>query len=120
MTVETTFRALLAGHGPLAALVQDRIAQDAVPEGATYPLVVFSCTHNYTHGLDNVVLADQAALQVQCWAQSGAEAAAVADQVVTAVAGAALQTGAVVLTRSTTFDPDTLLDGIEMAVEWWA
>ena len=120
MSVETDYCALLASHAPLVTLVQDRIAQDAVPEGASYPLVVFSAIHTPTYGLDNTLLADQCSLQTQCWANSGGQAAAVADQVVAALAVAPPRTGAVVVTRSSTFDPDLGLDGVELTVEWWA
>lgn len=120
MTVESDFRALLAGYAPLAALVSTRIAQDAIPEGSIGSLVVFSATHDRTLGLDNSLLADQCTLAVQCWAGTGAQAGAVADAVVAAVATAPAASGAVVLDRQTTFEPELGLDGVLLTVEWWA
>lgn len=120
MSIETDFRALLAAHAPLAALVGNRIAQDAITEGATGALVVFSARHDPTLGLDNTVLADICTLAVQCWADTGAQAAAVAAAVKAAVATAPADTGACVLDESTTHDPEIGLDGVLLTVEWWA
>lgn len=120
MSIESDFRALLAGNAGVTTLVSTRIAQDAVPEGSTYPLVVFAVRHDRTLGLDNTLLADQAAIAVQCWAETGVIAASVADAVIAAVATAPAAAGAVVLDRASTFDPDTGLDGVALTVEWWA
>ena len=87
---------------------------------APAPLVVFACRHDRTLGLDNSLLADQCALDVQCWGTTAAQAALVADAVVDAVATAAAAAGACVLTRATTHDPDLGLDGEILTVEWWA
>jgi len=119
MSIEADFRATLAAHAPLAALVGPRIAQDAIAEGATGALVVFSARHELTLGLDNSVLADVCTLDVQCWAGTGAQAAAVADAVTAAVATAPAASGAVVTGRATTNDPDLGLDGVQLTVEWW-
>ncbi len=119
MSIETDFRATLAAHAPLVALVGTRIALNAVPENSPLPLVVYACTHDRTLGLDNSLLADQCAIQVDCWAATGAEADQVADAVVAAVAAAAPDTGACVLTRTTAHDPELGLDGVTLAVEWW-
>ena len=42
MSAETQFRAVLAAHAPLVAVVEDRIALNAIPEGGGYPCVVFA------------------------------------------------------------------------------
>lgn len=120
MSIETDFRSTLAAYAPLAALVNTRIAQDAIAEGARGPLVVFSARHDLTLGLDNTVLADACTLDVQCWAATGAQAAAVADAVTAAVGTAPAASGAVVTGRATTHDPDLGLDGVQLTVEWWA
>jgi hypothetical protein len=120
MSVETNFRAVLAAYAPLVALVGSRIAQDAVPEGATPPLVVYACTHNRTLGLNGTLLADACTLQVQCWAGTGALAADVADAVIAAIATAPPDAGACCIERGTTFDPELGLDGVQLTVEWWA
>ena len=122
MSIETDFRAALAGHAPLVALVGARIAQDAVPEGSTGTVVVFSARHNPTLGLDNSLLADQCTLAVQCWSETGASASTVADEVTAAmsVQAQAQAAGACVTDRATTFDPETGLDGVLLTGEWWA
>jgi hypothetical protein len=117
MSIETDFRALLAAYAPLTALVSTRIAQDAVPEGSVFPLVVFAATHDITRGLDDTQHADQCSIQVQCWADTGVAASAVADAVMDAVA--ASTENVTVLGRSTTFDPELGADGVLLSVEWW-
>ena len=120
MSIETDFRALLAGHAPLAALVGNRIAQDAIPEGSVGALVVFAGSHDITLGLDNSVLADVCTMSVQCWADTAMQAGVVADAVQAAVLTAPSATGACVTERGTTFDPEIGMDGVVLSVEWWA
>lgn len=120
MSVETDFRALLAGHAGTAALVGTRIALNAVPEGSAYPLVVFAAAHDRTLALNNALMFDQCQITVECWAATAAGADALADQVVAAVATAPAAAGAVVLSRSSTHDPELGLDGTVLGVEWWA
>lgn len=119
MSIESDFRALLAGHAGVAALVAGRIAMNAY-DGTAYPVIVFGATHDRTLGLDNSLLADQATISVQCWAQNSLQAEAVADAVVAAVATAPAAAGAVVLDRAGTFDEELGLDGVVLTVEWWA
>ncbi len=120
MSIETDFLAALAAHAPLVALVGDRIAQDALPPGEVYPVVVYSVRHDYTAGLKGVQLADQASIAVQCWGETGESASATADAVQAAVAAVASSAGACTLGRATTFDDETGLDGVLLEVEWWA
>lgn len=121
MSIETAFRSLLAGYAPLTALVSNaRIAQNAVPDGGALPCVVFSATHNRTLGLDNSLQADQAAISVQCWAETAVAADAVADAVTAAIATAPADAGAVVLDRAGTYDAELGLDATVLTVEWWA
>jgi hypothetical protein len=120
VSIESDFRATLAAHAPLTALVGNRIAQDATAEGVTGALVVFSARHDITLGLDNTVLADSCTLDVQCWAATGAQAAVVADAVIAALATAPPNAGVVAISRATTHDPDLGLDGVQLSVEWWA
>lgn len=119
MSIETDFRALLAAHAPLTALVSTRIAQDAAPEGSALPLVVFSSTHDLTLSLSGSLQADQCSLAVQCWGSTGASAAAVADAVIAAVATAPSSANACVLSRATAHDPELGADGVPLSVEWW-
>ena len=120
MTIETSFRAVLAAYSPLVAVVGNRIAANAAPKDATFPLVVFASTHTPTHGLDGTLLASQCTLQVQCWGDTAVQADQVADLVTAAVATASASTGATVTSRSTSFDPDTGNDGTMLSVDWWA
>jgi len=119
MSIETDYHALLLAYAPLTALVSTRIAQDAVPNGMTGSLVVYSATHNEDKALDGTVLSDQVSLPTQCWAPDGVLAGQVADAVVAAIAAANPANDVTVLSRSTTFDPELGLDGVVLDVEWW-
>jgi len=119
VSIETDFRGALLAHGPLTALVSSRIAQDAAPDGTAYPLVLFGVRRDSTTALDGTLLVDQATIAVQCWAEDGASAAAVADAVRDALAPQLLVHGAIVLDRSTAADPELNLDAVFLTVQWW-
>lgn len=120
MSAETDFRALLAGYAPLTAIVSTRIAQDTVPEGSTGAVVVFATRHDPITDLQGLTVADLVTITVQCWAETGVLASSVADAVTAAVATAPAARSALVLDRSTTFEPDLQLDGVLLTVQWWA
>ena len=118
MSIETDIRNLLAGYGGLTALVGTRIAQDAVPDESAYPLVVFAVRRDAITDIGGARLVDQCSVSLQCWAETGV-AAAVADQVAAAMATAPVSAGAIVIDRSTTFDPEMGLDGVLLTFQWW-
>lgn len=120
MSIETTFRALLAAHAPLAALVGTRIAQDVMAQGQPTPFVVFTATHDLQHNLLGEVLADACTLTVQCWGTTSAQAEAVADAAQAAVATAPGDAGATTTSRTAGYDEETDLHATVLAVEWWA
>jgi hypothetical protein len=115
VSAETTFRALLANDVALAALTSRRIAQNAVPQGVVFPLVVFASSHKPTYGLDGTLLDDEVTFQVQCWASTALQAEAVAD-----AAAAALGTSGTITERSSAFDEDLGADCVVLTVQWWA
>lgn len=118
MSAEADFRAILAAHAGLTALVGTRIAQNAVPADPAFPLVVFTARHNRELGLDNSLLADDVTFDVQCWATRALDARAVADQLIAACATAPPARCCVVVDDSSAFDPDLQLDGVALTVEW--
>ena len=120
MSIESDVRSVLAAYGPLAALVGTRIALNAVPNESARPLVVYGVAHDRTVGLDGTLLADQAVVTVQCWADTPASAEAVADAVIAAIATAPATAGATVNDRTGTYDDELGLDGVVLGVEWWA
>lgn len=120
MSVEEEFRALLAAHAPLTALVGTRIAQNEAPEGSAFPLVVFAARHTFTTGLDGTLLAHQAPIDVQCWADTAAQAAVVADAVIAAAALAPAARGCTLLNRDAPNDPEIGKDGTFLSFDWWA
>lgn len=119
MSIESDFRALLAGYSALTALVGTRIAQSAVDNAPDLPCVVFDCAQTPVDSIDVPRLTMRGLIAVQCWAMTAAAAGQVADAVVAAVDTAT--THAARLTeRSTTFDPELGADGVTLVVDWWA
>lgn len=116
MSIETDFRALLAGHVGLTALVGTRIATNAVPQDSAVPLVVFTGTHQPEFGLSNVVHGEQVTFSVQCWGDTSAAAEAVATQVKAAVATDA---DYLVVGEATAFDDTLDLHAVELSVDIW-
>lgn len=125
MSVESDFRALLAGNAGVTALVGTRIAKDATEPPAdesapVYPLIVFSARHSPILGMDRSDFGEQVTLTVQCWAETGEQATAVADAVSAAVLTAPAASCATVIDQTTAFDEETDLDAVVLTVEWWA
>ncbi len=120
MSIETDFRALLAGHAPLEALVGTRIAQNVVAQGVPTPFVAYTAQHEFAHTLQGVVAADTCTLSVQCWGATSLQADAVADACVAAVALANPNAGATVISRSSGYDETMDLHATVLQVEWWA
>lgn len=120
MSIETDFRALLAGDAGVAALVADRVTQNVMRVGATPPFVVFSASHNATHNLEGVLVQDQCALTAECWAATSAAADQVADAVVAALAGAPGPAAVAVVGRQSGFDAEADLHATVLTVEWWS
>lgn len=119
MSIESDFRALLAGYAPLTALVGARIALNAVPEGQAFPLVVFSASQDRQNNIDGTLAYIACTLSVQCWAKSSEASNTLADAVIAAVATAPALRSALVTERSTTFDPELDADGTTLTVSWW-
>jgi hypothetical protein len=115
LSAETDFRAVLAGYGPLASLVGARIAQNAVPPATAAPYVVFSGQHEPSRGLDNTLLGTKVTFSVTCWAKKTADADAVADQVVAALAAQGVECTA----RASDYDAEVDLDATALTVDWW-
>lgn len=120
MSIETDFRALLAADAGLAALVADRITQNVMRVGAAPPFVVFTASHDITNNLQGVLVQDQCALTVECWAASSAAADQVADAVQAALASAPPAAGVVVLSRQSGYDAEADLHATVLSVEWWS
>jgi hypothetical protein len=120
MSAATEFRALLDGHAPLTALVGDRVALNAVPEGAAFPLVVFAVSESPVVGLDSETSVTQCAIEVECWADDPAASSAVADAVKAAMGAAPAARCACIVARAGSFDPELGKDATTLSVEWWA
>lgn len=120
MTVAADFRALVAAHAGLTALVSGRIALNAVPQDSTLPLVVYTTSEDPSYTLVGTPVDYAATVEVQCWSNTGAQALAVAAQVRAAVeAEAAAQRRGWVIAQASSYDPALDLHAATLAIEWW-
>lgn len=120
MSAEDDFRALLVAHAGVSALVDDRVSENAAPQGADLPYIAFSVRHDHTHNLLGTLVEDRCTITVQCWAESAEAAGSVAAAVADAVGDADLARGAAVLSAEGGYDPELKLDASILTVEWWA
>lgn len=114
MSVETDYRAALAAHAPLVALVGQRIAVNAAPQGWALPFVVYTTSHSPEYALSGAPLGNSCAVEGECWGSTAAQSAAVADAVVAAL----VAVGVVPTGRSTSHDPDVGLDADIVTCTW--
>lgn len=119
MSAEQQFRAALTDYAPLVALVGDRIAANAIPEGGGVPCVAYVVRAEAVDTLLGVGDDLQATVAVQCWARNPADARALADLVRAAIDAAPAARCAYVANDSTVFDEEAGLDGVQLEVEWW-
>lgn len=116
---EAQVRAMLTAHAPLTAIVGDRIAVNAVPEGSGYPCVVFAVRVESQLTLSGDLDELEGHASIQCWADAPLAARALADHVRDAVDAVDPQYGAVVQSEMTIFDAELGLDGVQLEVQWW-
>lgn len=113
MSAETELRAGLVAHGPLVALVGQRIYPDAIPEDKPLPAVVYvrSGTERIrsTSGRNFGEWVD---VSIQCWAETRTQADAVADEVIAAVESIEQD----VTDRSGLADLEVGLSGVSIAI----
>lgn len=123
MSIESDVFTVLSADAAVAAIVADRISQSAMEEGEPQPYVVFSVAHDPQQELSGPAGLDQATVTIGCWERNAGAAAALADAVTAALqAYDATQTtvSVTVVGRQDDFDEATQLDGVVLAVEWWA
>lgn len=121
MSAETEFRAALAAHAPLTALVGTRIAQNAVDAGLALPYVVFRAQHEPQPGLDGVLDLDVVTITAECWGATALEADAVADAAVAAIAAWELarpKLTAEVTSRAQGYEGELQLDATVLSISW--
>ncbi len=115
MSAETDLQALLEGAAGVAALVGDRIAQNAIDQGQAVPYIVYTSQHTPDYGLNNALLATNVQFRIECWAATAVAADAIAD----AVRAALLAEGVVCTSRVTGHSPETALDATILVADWW-
>jgi Protein of unknown function (DUF3168) len=115
VSAETDLQAILEAYAPLAALVDDRIAQNAAAQDDALPYVVYTSQHTPDFGLSNALLATNVQFRIECWDTDAAGADAVADQ----VRAALLAEGVVCTARVTGNDPDMGLQATVLVADWW-
>ena len=118
MSIATTFRSTLTGHSALTALVGTAIAQNAVPDEMTFPLVVYALRIDTDLGLDGTNLGDRADIAVQCWADESDDAESVAAAVRGALA--TVPNNAIVISEQDGYDPDQKKHVQTLNIVWMA
>ena len=113
-SVETTVRALLVGSAPIAAIVGQRVGINAAAQGWAPPDIVYTTQHQREFFLTGAVAADVCTIELQCWAQTAANASALADLVESAL----LDAGGLPATRQTGYDPELGLDAEIIGCTW--
>ena len=117
MSAETELRALLLAATAVTALIGNRIASDRIEQGTARPFVMFTRTATTPYvTIDGQVLASQAQLEIQCWADSRAQADAVGEAVTAAIRASTTQT---VTGQSAAYDGELDLESTLLTVEWW-
>lgn len=116
MSAETALRAVLLAAPAVAAMVGQGVIADRAEQGAPLPFAVFTrtATEPYT-AIDGTLLGSRTGIELQCWAESRAEAEALADACQAAVRGASQ----LVTNRSASTDADLDLQAAILAVEWF-
>lgn len=118
MSIEADFRAQAVAHAPLVALVAQRVALNAVPQGSSVPLVAYTVRHDPQYTLDGTLVADVGAVEAQCWAQTSVQAEAVADALVAGCVHINAERSCVLVGRSTGYDTETDLHACVVIFEW--
>lgn len=104
MSAEADLLAILDAHAPLTAIVGASIYRDAMPEDGQFPCVVFARSGtDPVVTLDGLKHAEFVTLQINCNAESGGTASALAD----AVEGALLAGGEIPEARGGGYDPES-------------
>lgn len=117
-SAEAQFRAVLAAHAPLTAVIGTRIALNAIPEGGGIPCVVYAVRTEPAQTLLGDGDKPQATISVQCWAADQLAARELADLVREAIDTADAARCAYVLSDATVFDEEMGLDGVQLEVDW--
>lgn len=113
-SVETTVRALLVGTPSIAAIVGQRVGINAAAQGWAMPYIVYTTQHQREFLLSGHVAGDVCQVELQCWAQTAADASALADLVEMAM----LDAGGLPATRQTAYDPELGLDAEIIGCTW--
>lgn len=116
MSIDTDFRAALAGHAALTSLVGTGISKNAVPADLTRPLVVYAVRIDSEYGLDGTGHGDRGEIECQCWAKESVAAKSVADAVRGAIA--TVPDNALVLSERDSYDPELDMHAQILTIVW--
>jgi hypothetical protein len=123
VSIQDDVHAVLVADPAVYALVRKRVSLATNEEGESLPYVIYTVAVEPQHGLAGAQGLEQGTVTLACWAASAVAAEELADAVQAALeAYDAVQTSAsvTVIGRQPDFDTDTQLDGVVLAVEWWA
>lgn len=118
MSVEADFRSRALAHGPLVALVAQRVALNALPQESVLPDVVYTVRHDEEKTLDGTLVADDAVVACECWAKTSAESMAVAAALSAAVVHAEAASACTETGRETVYDTETDLHAVQVTYQW--
>lgn len=117
MSADTELLATLLAAPAVTALVGTRVVADRMEEGAPRPFVVFSRTATrYEEDMSSgAALGGTASIELQVWADTRAQAEAVANACESAIRAADQE----VLSRASGYDPDLDVEAVVMVIDWW-
>jgi hypothetical protein len=118
MSIEIDFRARALAHAPLVALVGQRVALSAAPQGADLPLVVYGVQHSVERTLDGTIAEELGTIDAECWAETSAAAEAVADALVVATEHSQAASACWLIARAPDLDADTGLHVTTVRLVW--
>lgn len=116
MSAESALYSILSGHAGLTALVSTRIYPDAIPEDKPLPAVVYSTESSVPEVcLNNSVAAEQSRFRIVGWGTTRTSAAAVGDQIITALRAAGVPED----NRFSGFDAEVGQFADVTEITWW-
>jgi hypothetical protein len=115
MSAKSELYDALNADAALAALVEERIYPDAVPQGVALPAVVYTAQAFPEYGLDSSVLAERTAFTIGCWGATRASADAVAAAVKAVLAGLDLTPAG----PQDAYDPEVGAYSSTLEVDFW-
>lgn len=117
MSIEEDFRTRALSTA-VTAIVGQKVALNAAPQGSELPLIVYSVSHQPDYTLNGTLIADDAVIEVQCWAESAVQSLASADALSSAVSHAEAVSACTEIGRATAYDTENDLHAVVLTFQW--